>query len=177
MQISTGKTEGYIEEIMNGEKVVKVFNHEEKSKEEFDVLNEKLCNDATKAQYYGNILMPILNNFGNIVYIIIAGIGFVLSYFNVYNLSIQALVDPTKTTITIAIVTSFLGMSKQFSQSISQVSQQISMVAMAMAGAQRCFDLIEQEKEEDNGYVTLVRCYIDDKGNRITLTEEIEVLK
>ena len=171
MQISTGKTEGYIEEIMNGEKVVKVFNHEEKSKEEFDVLNEKLCNDATKAQYYGNILMPILNNFGNIVYIIIAGIGFVLSYFNVYNLSIQALVDPTKTTITIAIVTSFLGMRKQFSQSISQVSQQISMVAMAMAGAQRCFDLIEQKKEEDNGYVTLVRCYIDDKGN-ITETND-----
>lgn len=171
MQISTGQTEGYIEEMMNGQKVVKVFNHEEKSKEEFDKVNEKLCDDATKAQYYGNILMPILNNFGNVIYIIIAGVGFLLSYFNAYNLSIQAFIDPTKVSVTIAIVSSFLGMSKQFSQSISMVSQQISMVAMAMAGAERCFNLIEQTPETDEGYVTLVRCNIDEAGN-ITETND-----
>ncbi len=171
MQISTGITEGYVEEMMNGQKVVKVFNHEEKSKEEFDKVNEKLCDDATKAQYYGNILMPILNNFGNVIYIVIAGVGFLLSYFNTYNLSIQAFLDSTKASVTIAIVSSFLGMSKQFSQSISMVSQQISMVAMAMAGAERCFNLIEQKPETDEGYVTLVRCNIDESGN-ITETND-----
>ncbi len=165
MQISTGMVEGYIEEMMNGQKVVKVFNHEEKSEIAFDEKNDKLFDDATKANYYGNILMPILNNFGNIVYIIIAGVGFILSYFNAYNLSIQAFVNPAMATVTIAVVSSFLGMSKQFSQSISQVSQQISMIAMAMAGASRCFELMEQKPEEDNGYVTLVRCNIDADGN------------
>lgn len=165
MQISTGMVEGYIEEMMNGQKVVKVFNHEEKSEIAFDEKNDKLFDDATKANYYGNILMPILNNFGNIVYIIIAGVGFILSYYNAYNLSIQAFVNPAMATVTIAVVSSFLGMSKQFSQSISQVSQQISMIAMAMAGASRCFELMEQKPEEDNGYVTLVRCNIDADGN------------
>lgn len=171
MQISTGMVEGYIEEMMNGQKVVKVFNHEEKSEIAFDEKNDKLFDDATKANYYGNILMPILNNFGNIVYIIIAGVGFILSYFNAYNLSIQALVNPAMATVTIAVVSSFLGMSKQFSQSISQVSQQISMIAMAMAGASRCFELMEQKPEEDNGYVTLVRCNIDADGNITETTE------
>lgn len=171
MQISTGMVEGYIEEMMNGQKVVKVFNHEEKSEIAFDEKNDKLFDDATKANYYGNILMPILNNFGNIVYIIIAGVGFILSYFNAYNLSIQALANPAMATVTIAVVSSFLGMSKQFSQSISQVSQQISMIAMAMAGASRCFELMEQKTEEDNGYVTLVRCNIDADGNITETTE------
>lgn len=171
MQISTGMVEGYIEEMMNGQKVVKVFNHEEKSEIAFDEKNDKLFDDATKANYYGNILMPILNNFGNIVYIIIAGVGFILSYFNAYNLSIQALANPAMATVTIAVVSSFLGMSKQFSQSISQVSQQISMIAMAMAGASRCFELMEQKPEEDNGYVTLVRCNIDADGNITETTE------
>lgn len=171
MQISTGECEAYIEEMMNGQKVVKVFNHEEKAKEEFDLVNNKLCDDATKANYYGNILMPILNNFGNVIYIVIAGVGFILSYFNCFNASIQVLFDPTKTTVSIAIVSSFLGMSKQFSQSISMVSQQISMIAMAMAGAERCFDLIEQTPEADDGYVTLVRCKIDSEG-KITETNE-----
>ncbi len=169
-QISTGKVEGYIEEMMNGQKVVKVFNHEEEVKEEFDVINEKLYSDATKANYYGNILMPILNNLGNLIYIVIAALGFVLAYFQCYNLSIEGLVTGN-TIITIGIVSSFLGMSKQFSQSIAQVSQQISMVAMAMAGATRVFTLLEEEPEKDEGYVTLVRCKIDENGN-ITETNE-----
>lgn len=169
-QVSTGKVEGYIEEMMNGQKVVKVFNHEEEAKKNFDVINNDLYSDAKKANYYGNILMPILNNFGNIIYIIIASVGFVLSYFSAYNLSIQGLITGN-TLITLGIVASFLGMSKQFSQSISQVSQQISMVAMAMAGASRVFALLEEESEVDDGYVTLVRCTIDEQGN-ITETNE-----
>ncbi len=165
MQISTGKVEGYIEEMMNGQKVVKVFNHENECKKEFDEINTKLFQDAKKANYYGNILMPILNNFGNLIYIIIAGLGFILAVNHSYNLSISGFIHPEEAFVTIGIVSSFLGMSKQFSQSIAQVSQQMNMVAMAMAGASRCFNLIEEEPEMDDGYVTLVRCKIDSNGN------------
>ena len=171
MQISTGMVEGYIEEMMNGQKVVKVFNYEEESKKKFDVINEKLFNDGKKALHYSNILMPILNNFGNLIYIVIAGLGFVLAVNKAFNLSLQSLLFGAEPVITIGIVSSFLGMSKQFSQSIAQVSQQMNMVAMAMAGASRCFELIEQEEETDDGYVTLVRCNIDENGN-ITETNE-----
>lgn len=169
-QISTGKVEGYIEEMMNGQKVIKVFNHEEEVKRDFNGINEKLYDDAQKANYYGNILMPILNNLGNVIYILIASVGFVLAYFNCYNLSIDGLVSGN-TVLTIGIVASFLGMSKQFSQSIAQVSQQISMVAMAMAGATRVFTLLEEEPEADEGYVTLVQCNIQPDG---TITETTE---
>lgn len=169
-QISTGKVEGYIEEMMNGQKVVKVFNHEEEAKKDFNTINEKLYDDAKKANYYGNILMPVLNNFGNVIYIIIASVGFVLAYFNSYNLSIEGLITG-HTLLTVGIVASFLGMSKQFSQSIAQVSQQISMVAMAMAGAARVFALLEEEPETDEGYVSLVRCTISEDG---TITETNE---
>lgn len=171
MQISTGMVEGYIEEMMNGQKVVKVFNYEEESKQKFDVINEKLFNDGKKALHYSNILMPILNNFGNLIYIVIAGLGFILAVNKVYNLSFSSLFFGAEAVVTIGVVSSFLGMSKQFSQSIAQVSQQMNMVAMAMAGASRCFELIEQEEETDDGYVTLVRCNIDEQGN-ITETNE-----
>lgn len=171
MQISTGQVEGYIEEMMNGQKVVKVFNHEEECKEQFTQINTKLYNDAKTANYYGNILMPILNNFGNLIYIIIAGLGFVLAVNNVYNLSISGLINPSEAVVTIGIVSSFLGMSKQFSQSIAQVSQQINMVAMAMAGASRCFALINETPETDEGYVTLVRCNILEDGTIVETNE------
>ncbi len=170
MQASTGKTEGYIEEMMNGQKVVKVFNHEEESKVKFDEINNQLFEDASKAQYYGNILMPVLNNVGNIIYIIIAGIGFILYKTEAFNLSIGLLFG-AETAVTVGIVSSYLGMSKSFSQNIAMVSQQMSMIAMAMAGAERCFSLIEETPEDDNGYVTLVRCNIDEDGN-ITETKE-----
>ena len=170
MQASTGKTEGYIEEMMNGQKVVKVFNHEEESKVKFDEINNQLFEDASKAQYYGNILMPVLNNVGNIIYIVIAGIGFILYKTEAFNLSIGLLFG-AETAVTVGIVSSYLGMSKSFSQNIAMVSQQMSMIAMAMAGAERCFSLIEETPEDDNGYVTLVRCNIDEDGN-ITETEE-----
>ena len=169
-QISTGKVEGYIEEMMNGQKVIKVFNHEEEAKKDFVKCNDALFNDAKKANYYGNILGPILNNFGNLIYIVIAAVGFVLSYFSAYNLSLEGLITGS-TVITIGIVASFLGMSKQFSQSIGQVSQQISMVALAMAGAKRVFDLLNEEPEKDDGYVTLVHAKRTEDG---TLTESTE---
>ena len=171
MQISTGMLEGYVEEMMNGQKVVKVFNHEAESKQAFDQINNQLFNDAKKANYFGNILMPILNNFGNLVYIIIAGVGYILVTKNAYNLSLATLMGQAEPLLQIGVVTAFLGMSKQFSQTIAQVSNQISMIAMAMAGAGRCFELINQESEVDNGYVTLVRCNIDENGNIIETNE------
>ncbi|MGM9969353.1 MAG: ABC transporter ATP-binding protein [Anaeroplasma sp.] len=171
MQVSTGKVEGFIEEMMNGQKVVKVFNHEEEAKKDFDKLNDELFNDTASAQYYGNILMPILNNFGNIIYIVIAGVGFILAIYNCYNLSLSGLFGFKEPLVTIGIVSSFLGMSKQFSQSISQVSQQISMVAMAMAGADRCFKLINEKPEADDGYVSLIQYKLDENNNIIETTE------
>ena len=170
-QISTGKVEGFIEEMMNGQKVVKVFNHEEESKLQFDELNEQLYDDAKKANYYGNILMPILNNFGNLLYIIITIIGIVLFGFNVWNLSLGRLFDPAYQYVGIAVIVAFLGMTKQFNQTIANVSQQMSMIAMAMAGASRIFGMMNQENETDDGYVTLVNCNIDENGNITETTE------
>ncbi len=170
-QISTGKVEGFIEEMMNGQKVVKVFNHEEESKLQFDELNDQLFDDAQKANYYGNILMPILNNFGNLLYIIITIVGIVLFGFNVWNLSLGRVFDPTYQYVGIAVIVAFLGMTKQFNQTIANVSQQMSMIAMAMAGANRIFGMMDQVNEKDDGYVTLVNCNIDENGN-ITETNE-----
>ncbi len=170
-QVSTGKVEGYIEEMMNGQKVVKVFNHEEESKAAFDIINEELNNDAYKANYYGNILMPILNNFGNLLYILIAIVGIIFYFFDIWNLSLGRLFTDIYSIVNIGVVVAFLGMTKQFTQTIANVSQQMSMIAMAMAGANRLFDLMNQESEVDNGYVTLVRCNIDENGN-ITETNE-----
>ena len=166
-QMSTGKVEGYIEEMMNGQKVIKVFNHEEEAKEQFDVINNELNNDAYKANFYGNILMPILNNFGNLLYIFIAIIGIIFYVFDVWNLSIGRLFDETYVIVSISVVVAFLGMTKQFIQTVANVSQQMSMIAMAMAGANRIFSLMDQEKEVDNGYVTLVRCKIAEDGTII----------
>ena len=170
-QVSTGKVEGYIEEMMNGQKVVKVFNHEEESKAAFDIINEELNNDAYKANYYGNILMPILNNFGNLLYILIAIVGIIFYFFDIWNLSLGRVFTDIYSIVNIGVVVAFLGMTKQFTQTIANVSQQMSMIAMAMAGANRLFDLMNQESEVDNGYVTLVRCNIDENGN-ITETNE-----
>ncbi len=170
-QMTTGKVEGYIEEMMNGQKVVKVFNHEEESKQKFDELNENLYSDANNANYYGNILMPILNNFGNLLYILISIVGVVFFAFNVWNLSIGRLFDSTYSIVGISVVVAFLGMTKQLNQTIANVSQQMSMIAMAMAGASRIFNLMEQTPEVDEGYVTLVNAKIDENGN-ITETNE-----
>jgi len=169
-QMTTGAVEGYIEEMMNGQKVVKVFNHEEESKAKFDVLNDNLYNDAKNANYYGNILMPILNNFGNLLYILITIIGVVLFALNAWNLSIGRLFDSTYEFVGIATIVVFLGMTKQLTQTIANVSQQMSMIAMAMAGASRIFNLMEQQPEKDEGYVTLVQMK-EENGKLVETTE------
>lgn len=149
-QNAVGKMEGYIEEIMNGEKVVKVFCHEEETEEKFDQLNEELFRDAEAANQFSNMLMPILNNIGNILYVIVAAVGGLLIYYNVPNVGLSGIA------MGVSIVVPFLNMTKQFSGNVSQVSQQVNSVVMAMAGASRIFELIDQEPEVDEGYVTLV---------------------
>ncbi|MBQ9520534.1 MAG: ATP-binding cassette domain-containing protein [Acholeplasmatales bacterium] len=115
--------------------------------------------------------MPILNNFGNLLYILIAIVGIIFYFFDIWNLSLGRVFTDIYSIVNIGVVVAFLGMTKQFTQTIANVSQQMSMIAMAMAGANRLFDLMNQESEVDNGYVTLVRCNIDENGN-ITETNE-----
>jgi len=149
-QKTLGHLEGFVEEMMHGQKVIKVFNHEEESKKDFDKINEALFNDARAANQYANILAPILNNIGNVLYVIVAFTGGVLLIRDVPNFSISGLA------MGISIVVPFLNMTKQFAGNINQVSHQINAVVMGIAGAQRIFDLIDEEPEQDEGYVTLV---------------------
>ncbi|MBU3074770.1 ABC transporter ATP-binding protein [Clostridium estertheticum] len=142
-QSSMGKTNGFIEEMINGQNVVKVFCHEEDSKEQFDLLNEELCDNATKANNYANILMPIMSNLGNLLYVLVAIVGGVLALSGIGGLTLGA-------------IASFLQLSKTFSMPIGQISQQLNAVIMALAGAERIFELMDEESEEDEGYVTLV---------------------
>ena len=142
-QQSLGKVNGFVEEMINGQKVIKVFTHEEKAKEDFDKLNEELCINMTKANKYANNLMPILNNLGELEYVLVAIIGGILSIKGVSGLTIGA-------------IASFLQLTKSFNQPIKQISQQLNSVIMAMAGAKRIFELMDTEPEQDNGYVTLV---------------------
>ena len=149
-QSAIGKTEGYVEEIMNGQKVVKVFCHEEESKKDFDRVNDELFSVSEKANKFANMLMPILNNIGNVLYVIVAFAGGVLLLANCPNISISGLA------FSISIVVPFLNMTKQFAGNISQVSIQINSVVMGIAGARRIFGLIDEQPEPDDGYVTLV---------------------
>ena len=158
-QISLGKSEGYIEEMINGQKVVKVFNHEPKTKEEFDKLNTQLCDDSTKANKYANTLMPIINNLGHILYVLLVLVGSMLIFFNVPNLSLSG------KELDVTILIPFLGMSKQFTNNISQLSQQANAIIMGLAGADRVFELLDEEAEIDDGYVTLVNASYDENGN------------
>ena len=150
-QESIGKVEGYIEEMMNGQKVVKVFCHEEESKADFDALNEELFEVSERANKYANTLGPILNNIGNLLYVAVTLAGGLFLILKVPNVSISGL------PFAISIVVPFLNMTKQFAGNINQVSQQVNAVVMGMAGASRIFDLIDEEPEADEGYVTLVR--------------------
>ncbi len=149
-QIALGKEEGYIEEIMNGQKVVKVFCHEEESKADFDRINDKLFRESEKANKYANILGPILNNIGNVLYVAVAIVGGFLFLNKVPNLSISGMA------VSISVVVPFLNMTKQFAGNIGQVSHQINSVIMGLAGTERIFDIIDREPEVDDGYVTLV---------------------
>lgn len=165
-QRSLATCEGFIQEMMNGQKVVKVFNHEEKSQEDFEVLNEKLNNDSFKANAYANMLGPIIHNIGNLLYVICAIVGVVLVTLNVKNLTIVGF-----NTLTIGIAVSFLGMARQFANSFNQISMQVNSVVMGLAGADRIFELMDQEEETDLGYVTLVHANINEDGS-ITETQE-----
>ena len=149
-QIAIGKTEGYVEEMMNGQKVIKVFCHEEKSKEDFDKVNDELCKEATEANRYANLLGPILGNIGNILYIFVAIAGCVLLVSGASNVSLSGRI------FSVALIVPFLNITKQFTGNISQVSHQVNSVVMGLAGASRVFELIDEEVEEDEGYVSLV---------------------
>lgn len=155
-QESLGNVNGYIEELINGQKVVKVFNHEEKAKEEFDRKNEELAQNAFKANAFASTLMPMMGNLGYMLYVILAIVG--------------GAVAVGTGAITLGAIASFLNLSRSFMQPISQVSQQMNMVIMAMAGAKRIFALMDEEPEVNDGYVTLVRAKID--GDKITECRE-----
>ena len=159
-QQSLASVNGYIEEMMNGQKVVKVFCHEGKAVEEFDRRNEELCLNATEANRFANILGPINNNMGHILYVILAVIGAGLSLSGVINVSLSG----AGGAVTLGMIASFLTLSRSFVMPISQVSQQLSSVIMALAGAERIFRLMDEPSEADEGYVTLVNAKRDENG-------------
>ena len=165
-QAAIANEEGYVEEMINGQKVVKVFNHEDEAKEGFDKLNEQLNHDGYKAHKYGNILMPILGNMGNIMYVLLAFVGGILILAGVKNVGITGFLS-----LTPGIIVAYLSLSRQLSNNIGQMSAQISMVTMGLAGASRVFELIDEQPEKDEGYVMLVNAKKDENGN-ITECEE-----
>ena len=156
-QASLGDVNGYIEEMIHGQKVVKVFNHEQKATEAFEVKNEDLFNNAAKANTYANILMPIMNNLGFILYVVIAIVGGALAIAGVTNISLTGI-----GILTLGAIASFLQLSRSFINPFSQVSMQLNFVIMALAGAERIFELLDEEVESDEGDVTLVRVRFED---------------
>ena len=172
-QGSIARTEGFVEEMMKGQKVVKVFTHEEKAKEEFDVLNEQLFTDSARAHSFGNVLGPILGNIGNITYVLIVIVGGILCSLGAKNLCFEGLFKEGTmlTAFNISVIVAFLGISRQFTQTVNQMSHQISMVAMGLAGASRVFTVMDEEPETDEGYVTLVNAKKDEEGNLIETDE------
>lgn len=167
-QQTLGATEGYIEEMMNGQKVIKVFNHEEDAIEGFDRVNNAWFEASRKANTFANILMPVLHNMGNILYVLIALTGGVLLYLKTPNVSLSGMA------LNISIVVPFLNMTKQFTGQIGQISQQINSVVMGLAGASRIFGLLDEEPEFDEGYVTLVNAK-EENGELVETTERTEM--
>ena len=163
-QKSVAKAEGFIEEMMNGQKVVKVFCHEERSKADFEILNEELNHNSFAANAYANMLVPIIHNIANLLYVFVAVVGVVIVVNNVPNLSLRGFGNTEGVSLSIGIAVTFLGMARQFGNQFNQISQQLNAVVMALAGAQRIFDLMDQEHEADNGYVTLVNCTVEEDG-------------
>lgn len=164
-QRAMAKTEGFIEEMMNGQKVVKVFCHEEEARRDFDKVNDHLFDQSYRANRYANMLMPILGNIGHVIYVIIAILGGVFCLYNIPNAGIGVLFDESLAVFSAgALVVPFLQMSRQFSNNINQVSNQVNSVVMGMAGAARVFALIDEKPEEDEGYVTLVNAKEDENG-------------
>lgn len=169
-QTSLAEEEGFVEEMMKGQKVVKVFTHEEQAKADFDKYNQKLYEDSERAHVFGNILGPILGNIGNFTYVLLAIVGGVLLITQVNNVGISSIFEGIAP-ISIGTIMAFLGMSRNFTQIINQMSQQISMIAMGMAGASRVFTLMDEKPEVDEGYVTLVHAKKDEWGNLSETTE------
>ena len=169
-QRSLGAVNGYIEEMITGQKVVKVFNHEEVCKEEFDQLNEQLCKNAFSAGKFANMMGPINNNLGYVQYAILAIVGGTIA---VHNDAIAAFfgMEPGTVILSLGSLMAFMVLSRNFNMPISQVSQQFNSIIMAMAGAERIFELMDQEPEADEGYVTLVNAEISEDGT-VTETEE-----
>lgn len=157
-QESLGDVNGYIEEMINGQKVVKVFCHEDKAKEGFDKKNDELCQNASSANMFANILMPVMMNLGNVQYILIAIVGGILAVNGIGG-------------ITLGAIASFLQLSKSFTQPMGQISQQLNAVVMALAGAERIFELMDEKPEVDDGYVTLVNAKYD-KNDELVETDE-----
>ena len=149
-QKAIGKLEGFVEEQMNGQKVVKVFCHEEASQRDFDKVNDELCEAATTATRFANILGPIIANIGNILYVGLALAGGVFILANIPNLSLSGMV------FDITVVISFLQIAKQFTGQVNGIAQQFNSIVMALAGADRIFRLMDETPEADDGYVTLV---------------------
>ncbi len=179
-QKAVGAMEGYIEEMMHGQKVVKVFCHEEESSKKFSEINEHLFDVSNKANAFSNMLMPIIHNIGNIMYVIIAFIGCgycILTNGTGMNLCFEALFSNGSFLEPIAIptVVAFLGMSRQFANQLGQMSNQINSVIMAMAGADRVFELLDQQPEEDSGYVTLVNAKRGPNGEIVECSERTEL--
>ena len=164
-QQAIGKTEGFVQEMMNGQKVIRVFCHEDESNADFDKINDALYEDSYRAHAYANTMGPIIMNIGNTLYVLIATVGMILLLTGAPNFSIPG------TAFDISIIVPFLNMTKQFTGNINQVSQQFNSIAMAGAGAKRIFDLMDEIPEVDYGYVTLVNAKIDADGN-ITETDE-----
>ena len=169
MQQSIAATEGVVEEMMNGQKVIKVFCHEKEAQEDFDKVNDELFHNAEQANIYANMLMPILNNIGNVLYVCVAIVSGVMMMTGAPNLSISGMA------FGISIVVPFLNMTKQFSGNVSQVSNQLNMVIMGMAGTKRIFNLIDEKPETDEGYVTLVNAKEDRDGNLVECKERTNV--
>lgn len=161
-QKSLGREEGFIQEMMNGQKVIKVFCHEEECKNDFDKVNDALYEDSFRANAYANVLGPIIQNIGNVLYVIIAIAGGIFLVSGMPNISFSRMA------FNISIVVPFLNMTKQFTGNINQLTQQINAIVMGMAGADRIFSLMDEKPEDDNGYVTLVNAKIAADG---TVTE------
>nr|WP_230869042.1 ABC transporter ATP-binding protein [Iocasia fonsfrigidae] len=164
-QQSLGDVNGYIEEMIHGQRVIKVFCHERKAEEIFDFKNDQLCSHATAANKYANILMPVMNNLGYLLYVLLAVVGGIMGIMGVSNVSLLGI-----NVLTLGMIAAFLQLSRNFIMPIARVSQQVNAVVMALAGAERIFKLMDEEKEKDDGYVTLVNAR-KEKG-RIVETEE-----
>lgn len=160
-QKSMAASEGYVQEMMNGQKVVKVFCHEKAAEEDFEKINEQLFEDSYKAHAYANTLGPIIMNIGNVLYVLIAMVGGIFLSLNVKNISLSGMA------FSISILVPFLNMTKQFTGNINQLSQQINAVVMGMAGASRIFSLMDGEPEVDEGYVTLVNAQENENGELV----------